>query len=224
MVIVLTVASGGNEAAAVFNSALGNLLGVFVTPAWVLLLLNKSVQIDFAATVLSLVYRVLIPVLLGQLIQNFLPSVKKVFDSRKNALKKTQEFCLIFIVYTVFCRTFNEGSEASGAEIVFVFILQCAILVVAKGAAWIYLGFLFPNESDLRVMGLFGCVQKTVAMGIPLLQAMFSGDSKLGMYSLPLLIWHPAQLVMGSYLAPHLKAWVESHGGAALPNQAEDSP
>jgi len=216
MVIVLTVASGGNEAAAVFNSALGNLLGVFVTPAWVLLLLNRSVKIDFGATVLSLVYRVLIPVLCGQLIQYFLPSVKKQIDSHKDALKKTQEFCLIFIVYTVFCRTFSNGSEASGAEIVLVFILQCVILFVAKVAAWIYLGFLFPNESDLRVMGLFGCVQKTVAMGIPLLQAMFSGDSRLGMYSLPLLIWHPAQLIVGSYLAPHLKAWAENHGGIGL--------
>lgn len=211
MVIVLTAAAGGDEAAAVFNSALGNLLGVFVTPAWVLLLLNKSTNVDFAATVLSLVYRVLIPVMCGQLIQAYLPALKKKIDERKEVLKKTQELCLIFIVYTVFCRTFNEGSQASVADTCLVFVLQCVILVGATAAAWAYLGFLFPEERELRVMGVYGCVHKTVAMGIPLLEAMFSGNSNLGMYTLPLLIWHPAQLVMGSYLAPRLKAWVASN-------------
>lgn len=211
MVIVLTAASGGDEAAAVFNSALGNLLGVFVTPAWVLLLLNKSTNVDFTATVLSLVYRVLIPVMCGQLIQTYLPELKKKLDKRKEVLKKMQELCLIYIVYTVFCRTFYEGSQASVADTLLVFGLQCAILVGAKAAAWAYLGCLFPEERELRVMGLFGCVHKTVAMGIPMLEAMFSGSSKIGMYTLPLLIWHPAQLVLGSYLAPRLKAWADSN-------------
>ncbi len=34
--VILTRAVGGNEAAAVFNSALGSVLGVFVTPALLL--------------------------------------------------------------------------------------------------------------------------------------------------------------------------------------------
>mmetsp|Transcript_11149 Transcript_11149/g.22224 ORF Transcript_11149/g.22224 Transcript_11149/m.22224 type:complete len:107 (-) Transcript_11149:18-338(-) len=68
-------------------------------------------------------------------------------------------------------------------------------------------------------MGLFGCVQKTVAVGIPLLQAMFDGDDRLGMYSLPLLVWHPSQLVLGSLMVPHLKAWVHKQASAG----AQDS-
>jgi sodium/bile acid cotransporter 7 len=31
--VILTKASGGNEAAAIFNSAFGSFLGIFVTPA-----------------------------------------------------------------------------------------------------------------------------------------------------------------------------------------------
>jgi ABC-type transport system involved in cytochrome bd biosynthesis fused ATPase/permease subunit len=43
---------------------------------------------------------------------------------------------------------------------------------------------------------------------------MFDGDDRLGMYSLPLLIWHPAQLVIGSFMVPRLKRWVEAEVGA----------
>merc|ERR1719182_339383 len=77
MVIVLTKSSGGDEAAAVFNSACGNLLGVFVTPAWVQALLGSTSSVSFAATVIKLCYRVLAPLFVGQLTQYWLPSVAK---------------------------------------------------------------------------------------------------------------------------------------------------
>jgi len=40
MVIVMTKSSGGNEPCALLNASLGNLLGVFVTPATILLFLG----------------------------------------------------------------------------------------------------------------------------------------------------------------------------------------
>ena len=64
---------------------------------------------------------------------------------------------------------------------------------------------------------------KTVAMGIPLLQAMFDGDENLGMYCLPLLIWHPAQLLIGSWAAPHIRAWLGESTSGAVPETAEEA-
>ena len=65
MVIVLTKSSGGNEACALLNASLGNLLGVFVTPALILLFLGKDSDIEFGEVVLKLCYRVLIPIIFG---------------------------------------------------------------------------------------------------------------------------------------------------------------
>lgn len=56
-------------------------------------------------------------------------------------------------------------------------------------------------------MGFYGCHHKTVAMGLPLIKAIYEDDPKLGMYALPLLIWHPMQLLIGSALAPKLATW-----------------
>ena len=93
--------------------------------------------------------------------------------------------------------------------------VQCGLLFAMMGVAWVSLGAA-GFSAELRVMGLFGCTHKTVAMGVPLITAIYEGasDSPLGLYLLPLLVWHPAQLVVGSALAPHLAAWVASQTAA----------
>ena len=53
------------------------------------------------------------------------------------------------------------------------------------------------------------CHEKSVAMGIPMLNAIFESNPNVGLYTLPLLIWHPMQLVIGSFLAPRIANWVE---------------
>ena len=76
--------------------------------------------------------------------------------------------------------------------------------------AWYSLKLLFRDHPKLRVMGLFGCTHKTVAMGVPLINAIYEDNPAVGLYTLPLLIWHPMQLVIGSFLAPRLMKFVES--------------
>lgn len=66
----------------------------------------------------------------------------------------------------------------------------------------------FKDQPKLVVMGFFGAHHKTVAMGIPLIKAIYEGNPKMGLYILPLLIWHPIQLLVGSALTPRLKLWV----------------
>jgi len=76
-------------------------------------------------------------------------------------------------------------------------------------ATWLGLKFLFPDQPRLRVMGLFGSTHKSVAMGVPLINAIYESNKNVGLYTLPLLVWHPMQLVIGSFLAPKLAAFVD---------------
>lgn len=92
--------------------------------------------------------------------------------------------------------------------VVILFIFLC--MASCKAFAWYMLKLLFKNEPKLRVMGLFGCTQKTIALGIPLILAIFGKSDNVGMYTLPILIWHPMQLVVGATLAPRLRKFVAS--------------
>ena len=67
---------------------------------------------------------------------------------------------------------------------------------------------LFRNEPGLRVRGLFGCTQKTIALGIPLILSIFGGTKYESLYTLPILIWHPMQLVVGSCVVGRLQKFM----------------
>lgn len=58
MSVVMTKAAGGNEAVAVCNASGGNILGVFLTPAWVLGLANATTSVPFGTTMVKLIYKV----------------------------------------------------------------------------------------------------------------------------------------------------------------------
>lgn len=63
-----------------------------------------------------------------------------------------------------------------------------------------------------------------------MLNAIFESNPNVGLYTLPLLIWHPMQLVIGSALAPRIANWVEreenrleaeKHDSGLNPNSTE---
>ena len=97
MVFVLTKSSGGDEAAAVFHSAFGNIIGVFLTPALILGYVGQSSAIDIGSVFLKLTLRVLVPVLVGQLLQKCVPPVVKFVEKHKRHFKTAQEWgeCLL---------------------------------------------------------------------------------------------------------------------------------
>ena len=209
MVLVLTKASGGDESLAIVNAASGNLVGVFLSPVLILGYLGVTGDIDLAEVFYKLALRVVLPVAVGQVIQKTMPQVVAFQKKHKKQFKKFQEYCLVFVVYTVFCRTFEDGSDSSIGDVFLMILFIFLFLISFMAIAWLALGLLFPNAPEQRVMGLFGCTHKTVAMGVPLINAIYEDNSAVGLYTLPLLIWHPMQLVIGTFLAPRLAAFVE---------------
>jgi len=80
------------------------------------------------------------------------------------------------------------------SEILLMVVIQFCLLITVMLLAWFTLNLVFSGEPKLIAMGLYGCSHKTVAMGIPLINAMYEGNPLLGMYALPLLVWHPSQV------------------------------
>ena len=209
VVLLLTRKSEGDEAAAIFNVAIGNLVGVFVSPALILMYLGVRGQVDMRHVIVQLGLCVLLPVFVGQVLQHFVTPAKELVKGHGHLFKTAQERCLLFIIYTVFCKTFMEGMEADMREIFLMIALQFFLLCVVMMLAWICLRVLFRNEPRLQAMGLFGCTNKTMASGIPLINAIYGSNPMVGLYTLPLLIWHPMQLVVGSFVAPYVAAYVK---------------
>jgi sodium/bile acid cotransporter 7 len=208
----LTKSSGGDEASAIFNAAFGNMVGVFLSPTLILGYLGVTGQLNLGQIFYKLALRVLLPVTVGQVLQKYVPPAVAFVQTYKKQFKQAQQYCLIFIVYTVFCRTFSDhlmgggssGSNTSVADIFIMIAIQFCLLVGLMIFSWFTFRCLFRDEPQLRVMALFGSTQKTIAMGVPLINAIYQNDPLVGLYTLPLLVWHPMQLLLGSFLAPKL--------------------
>ena len=223
VVIVLTASAGGDEAAAVFNTTFGNILGIFLSPALILGYLGSSSEIALVDIFYKLSLRVVLPLAVGQLLQKCSPPVVAFAAKHKRRFKKAQEYCLVFIVYTVFCKTFESGERSAGLGDVFLMIFfQFLLMISLMAVAWYSLGFTFPNQPKSRVMGVFGCTMKTVALGIPLINSIYENDPNMGLYALPLLIWHPMQLVIGTIMTPRLVAYIETEEKRLKDEKEED--
>jgi solute carrier family 10 (sodium/bile acid cotransporter), member 7 len=208
MVQVLTRSAGGDEAAAIFHAAFGNIVGVFLSPLLILGYLGVTGSVELGSVFLKLVLRVVIPVIVGQIIQKTSPLVVTFVTTNKSYFKSAQQYALVFIVYTVFCTTFEGGSDSTVGDVFLMVACQLIALVFVMVLAWFMMRLLFHNAPELRVMGLFGCTHKTVAMGVPLINAIYDTNPNVGLYTLPLLIWHSLQLLLGSLLVPRLQKWV----------------
>jgi len=210
MCIVLTNSSGGDEAAAIFNAAFGSLLGVFVSPMLILLYLGVQGAVDLFAVFYKLGLRVVLPIAIGQILRKYSKTVVEFVKTKNARFKKLQEYCLTFIVYTVFCKTFSGDINTSIWDFFIMIAFQFLLLSTMMSIAWFLLKMFFERHPKLRVMGLYGCTHKSVAMGVPLITAIYEEDPLVGFYTLPLLIWHPMQLLIGTFISPRLKKFVEN--------------
>lgn len=211
MVYVLTSASNGDEAAAVFNAAAGNMIGIFLSPILILLYVGATGSVNVVKVFVKLCLRVVLPIVVGQIVQKWFNFVLDFYTKHKKHIKKTQIYSLVFIVYTVFCKTFSDDSNnyENATSIVLMMLFQLLILCSMMALSWVLLRILFPREPKLRVMGLYGCTHKTIAMGVPLISAIFEDSPFLGLYTLPLIVWHPTQLLIGTFLSPRLAKFVD---------------
>ena len=208
MVAILTRACNGDEAAAVFNQALGNMTGVFLSPALILGYLGLFPGISLGKVFYELALRIVLPVIAGQLLQKTSHYVSNLGKKYRAQFKHIQEYSLIFIIYCTFCKVFIKGEQQSLGQVFAMVFYQLLQLLFLMAIAWYLLRFFWRDEPSLRVMGLFGCTHKTISLGVPLITAIYGDDPHLGQFILPILIWHPMQLIVGTLLTPHLSNFI----------------
>jgi solute carrier family 10 (sodium/bile acid cotransporter), member 7 len=108
----------------------------------------------------------------------------------------------------VFAKTFLHEQGTSIGHILLMVLYQFLLMVGLAAIAWYALAFLFRDEPELRVTGMMACVMKTAALGIPIITSMYNDDPKLGLYTLPILIWYPMEIILATMMAPVFTAFV----------------
>jgi len=195
--IVFTQMARGNVAATIFNAVLANLLGVFVSPLLLTLLLRQAgwgLPMDEVARIfLDLALKVLLPFAAGQLLRLRLRS----FADRNRRRFSTASACLILlIVFLAFCKAAGSDALRAGAgelagPLAYLAGSNVLLMALAYGAGRL-VGL---GRADLASV-IFTAPQKTLAMGIPLLTTYFASQPEvIGAAMIPALFYHPWQLL-----------------------------
>ncbi|NDV61957.1 bile acid:sodium symporter [Puniceicoccales bacterium CK1056] len=210
--VAFTSAANGNVAAAIFNTTLSNVIGVFWVPTGCLLVFSTGGGFQgelIGPLLLKLAWLILLPLIAGQLIRPLVYQ-RDWFGRISPGFKLINHGIILFIVFTAFSKSVLNDiwSHVAPASIVILLMLTLLSVLMIHGAVWISSGWFFKSSSD-RNAALFCGSQKTLAAGAPMAVAIFAtnghlGDVNLSLILLPLLCYHPMQLFLAAFLLPRL--------------------
>jgi sodium/bile acid cotransporter 7 len=198
--VALTGSAGGNVPAAILNASLSSVLGIFITPFLCALVVGDgSGGIDLGETLLDLCAMLLLPLVLGQLLR---PLFGRFFGRHKRYTNLIDKAVILLLVYAAFCNSMVSGLwQQQGASVLAMAVggsavLLALILLLTTRTARA-LGF---SHAD-KVAAVFCASKKSLAAGAPMAALIFGSNPGLGLILLPIMIYHPLQLIVCSIMA-----------------------
>lgn len=196
--VAFTSIAGGDRAIAVVAASTSSLLGVFLTPLLVALLLGGDVTVD-AEAILRIVGLLLLPFLAGQVARRWLRPWLVRHDV---GLRRFDRSTVLLVVYAGFSRGTNADvwdvlDWGDGAVVAGV----CAgLLALSSLVCWLA-GRRFGRGAQVAIY--FCGTNKSLAAGLPMASVLFSATT-FPLMILPLMVYHQLQLVVGSIIATRL--------------------
>jgi sodium/bile acid cotransporter 7 len=205
--IAFTSIARGNVAAAVCAASASNLLGIFVTPLLVGVLISAHGAGASSDEIKSIVLQLLLPFVLGQAARRWIGGWAQ---KNRALLSYVDRGSIILVVYTAFSEAVVRGIWGQVSTIDLAKLLAvCAVLlaVVLAATAWgaRVLGFSKPDEITIVFCGS----KKSLATGVPMAGILFS-PATVGMIILPLMLFHQIQLMACAVIARRYAARAEA--------------
>ncbi|NLA89256.1 MAG: bile acid:sodium symporter [Alcaligenaceae bacterium] len=202
--IAFTSIARGNLAAAICNASASSIVGIFVTPMLVALILSDfSDQIPPISlmSVVKIIFQLFVPFAVGHLLR---PYIGEFLLKNKLLVRFVDQGSILLVVYAAFSHAVNEGlwHETPLSALIAVFLVSALILALSLGASHFLgkaLGFNLPD----RITILFCGSKKSLASGLPMAQIIFAG-MPIGAIILPLMIFHQLQLMVCATIATRL--------------------
>jgi sodium/bile acid cotransporter 7 len=200
--IAYTSMARGNVPAAVCSASASSLLGVFLTPVLVGLVITSASTghgsvISFDA-VGKIMLQLLLPFVAGQLLR---PFIGKWVSRHNKLLKFVDQGSILLVVYTAFSEAVIGGLwvDTPIAALVSLLVITTALLCCVLALTFA-MGRVFGFNVEDRITLLFCGSKKSLSSGIPIANIMFAGHA-VGAMVLPLMIFHQIQLVVCAMIA-----------------------
>ncbi|MES2258396.1 MAG: bile acid:sodium symporter family protein [Pseudomonadota bacterium] len=214
--VAMTAMGKGNVPGAIFNATASGLIGMVLTPVLMSLVMARSGHpVSLASAITGVMLQLMLPFAAGQMLRR--PLLAWLAKTRR-FLAYLDRGVIVLIVHASFCDAQRAGvwsgypARSLALLVLMTAMLLLAVLLLTTWASR-RLGFSTADE----VAAVFCGSKKSLANGMPMANAMFAGDPGMGIFVLPMIVYHQLQLLVCSMLAQRYAARGElparaSHG------------
>ncbi|WP_065846041.1 bile acid:sodium symporter family protein [Sphingobium sp. Ndbn-10] len=211
--IAFTAMARGNVAAAVCSASFSNLLGIFLTPLLVALLIRAEghvgVSWDAARTI---VLQLLLPFIAGHVLR---PLIGGIVARHKPLVTVVDRGSILLVVYSAFGAAVLNGiwTMVNVGDLLALGAMSLTQLALVLLLAWNigkWLGF----KREDRIVLLFCGSKKSLASGVPMAGVLFPAAT-VGLVILPVMLFHQIQLIICAVLARRLGQEPPEEGASA---------
>lgn len=198
--VVMVSIAKGNIPAAIFNASISGLIGIVITPLWMGLFLHQaSVDFNLQEIYLKLITEILLPVVLGVLLQRFWGNFARKHSKKLSMFDKS---VILLIVFKSFAHSFatNVFSTVDAVDLILIFTVAIALFWLVYFLTFYVsklLGFNFEDQITAQFCG----TKKSLIHGTVFAKILFHNMSITGIMLLPIMIFHPVQILIISFVA-----------------------
>lgn len=201
--IAFTSMAQGNVPAAICSATASNILGIFITPLLVSLLVVKHHGAGQGwGPVLDIVIQLLLPFVAGQLARRW---IGDWVDRNKGLLRYVDQGSILLVVYTAFSAAVISGlwRQTPPQALAALLLVNLVLLGLLLGITMLLSRKLGFSRAD-QITIVFCGSKKSLASGVPMAKVLFAAPA-LGSIVLPLMLFHQIQLMACAALAQHYR-------------------
>lgn len=187
------------DTAAVCAATFSNVIGMLLTPLYVLIFMN--IEGASAGSITSVLTQLLLPFILGQLLQ---PRLGNWIRTYPRALRVYDQGTVIVIVLgaVLDSTAANTWDGVSVWQILALVLISCALLALILAFTWFVSGWARISRGG-RIAVLMCGSKKSLATGLPMAQAIFPA-ALIGPIAVPVIIFHQIQLLVCAVIASRM--------------------
>lgn len=217
--VVYVAIAGGSFAAAVCAAALSNIVGVFVTPVLVALLIGvHSAGGSGMDAIMSVVLQLLLPFVAGHLLRPFMAGF---LERWQRPVKLADRGGLLLVVYAAFSASVAAGlwQRTGPGELALVAVLVTLALGLGLWVTLVAGRVLKFTREDVITIRFCGTM-KSLAAGLPMAKVIFPA-SQVGAIIMPLLAYHLIEMIVCAVIARRYADEGRKLVAAAAPAQSD---
>jgi sodium/bile acid cotransporter 7 len=198
--VAMTALARGHVAAAVLNATLSTLLGVFLTPLLVSLVMSGTgQQFNVGDTMIKVAQMLVLPFMAGHLLR---PWLGAMFARIKPYTMRFDRGVIVLLVWSAFSDSVADGLWTRHGWVLLVQASAGAVVFLAPMlwfTRWAARRLQFSVEDE--IVAVFCGSKKTIASGMPMAKLLFGGSAAMGVLVLPIMLYHQLQLFVCAVMA-----------------------